>query len=173
MPKKTLETIKPEPAPVSGKNLKNKQGPSWLAELAEAHGVDEESEEFVDGLKRDFFSHRIFLFTPHGDVIDMPTQSTPVDFAYAIHTHLGDHMAGAKVNGKLVSFDTKLGNGDIVEILEKNSARPTAKWLDYARTSMARRHIRSAIEEQEKKADANVEPKSKAEQKARKKKIQK
>ena len=172
MPKKAPDATKPE-VQITGKNAKNKQGPSWLTELAEAHGVDEESEEFVDGLKRDFFSHRIFLFTPRGDVIDMPTQSTPVDFAYAIHSKLGDHMAGAKVNGKLVSFDTRLGNGDIVEILEKSSAHPTSKWLEYARTSMARRHIRSAIEEQEKKADASIDPKSKAEQKARKKKIQK
>ncbi len=174
MPKKAPDTQNTElPSGSVQKNTKDRSAPSWLAELAEAHGVDEESEEFVDGLKRDFFSHRIFLFTPRGDVIDMPTQSTPIDFAYAIHTYLGDHMAGAKVNNKLVSFDTQLRNGDIVEILDKVSAKPTPKWLDYARTSMARRHIRSAIEEQEKKADANIEPKSKAEQKARKKKIKK
>jgi guanosine-3',5'-bis(diphosphate) 3'-pyrophosphohydrolase len=120
--------------------------PSWLAELANAHGFDDESAEFVEGLKRDFFSHRVFVFTPRGDVIDLPMHSTPIDFAYAIHSELGNHVAGAKVNGKLVTFDTRLRNGDIVEITEKPSAHPTAKWMDFARTSMARRHIRNALE---------------------------
>lgn len=70
------------------------------------------SQDFVDGLKSDFFSHRVFVFTPRGDVIDLPVESTPADFAYAIHSWLGNHMNGAKVNGKLVSFDSKLRNGD-------------------------------------------------------------
>jgi (p)ppGpp synthase/HD superfamily hydrolase len=171
MPKK--EPDAPTSQSVKTKAPKHRLGPSWLAELAEAHGIDEESEEFVEGLKRDFFSHRVFLFTPRGDVIDLPTQSTPIDFAYAIHSGLGDHMAGVKVNGKLVSFDTRLGNGDIVEIIEKPTARPTAKWIDYARTSVARKHIRNALEALEQKTAATIEPKSKAEQKARKHKVQK
>lgn len=119
--------------------------PRWLTDLKEAH-AEVESDEFVEGLKSDFFSHRIFVFTPIGDVIDLPTESTPIDFAYAIHSDLGDHMQGAKVNGKLVSFDTKLRNGDIIEILKSKSAHPTAKWMDYARTSMARRHIRATLD---------------------------
>jgi guanosine-3',5'-bis(diphosphate) 3'-pyrophosphohydrolase len=141
------------PAVPDAKDRKKKGshvGPSWLAELADAHGIDEESEEFVEGLKRDFFSHRVFVFTPHGDVIDLPANSTAVDFAYAIHSELGNHMAGVKVNSKLVSFDTRLRNGDIVEIQEKPSAHPTAKWIDFARTSMARRHIRNSLEQMEK-----------------------
>ena len=100
----------------------------------------------MQGLREDFFSHRVFLFTPKGDVIDLPMQSTPIDFAYAIHSELGNHMNGAKVNGKMVSFDTVLRNGDVVEIMERPSAKPTSKWLDYAKTSMARRHIRLALE---------------------------
>ncbi len=120
--------------------------PQWLTDLKEAHAEVVGTDEFVEGLKSDFFSHRIFVFTPRGDVIDLPTESTPVDFAYAIHSDLGDHMQGAKVNGKLVSFDTKLRNGDIIEILKSKSARPTAKWIDYARTSMARRHIRATLD---------------------------
>ncbi|HQT82607.1 MAG TPA: TGS domain-containing protein, partial [Candidatus Paceibacterota bacterium] len=96
-------------------------------------------------LKEDFFSHRVFVFTPKGDVIDLPAQSTPIDFAYAIHSGLGDHLQGAKVNGKLVSFDTELGNGDVVEIIRRDSAHPSAKWLEIVRTSLARRHIRSAL----------------------------
>lgn len=119
--------------------------PPWLAELAEAHTGVAGSEDFVEGLKEDFFSHRVFVFTPKGDVIDLPSASTPIDFAYAIHSDLGDHIQGAKVNGKLVSFDTKLGNGEVVEILRRDSAHPSAKWLDIARTSLARRHIRAAL----------------------------
>lgn len=119
--------------------------PLWLAELAEAHTEVAGSKEFVEGLKEDFFSHRIFVFTPKGDVIDLPAESTPIDFAYAIHSDLGNHLQGAKVNGKLVSFDTPLGNGKMVEIIRRDSAHPSAKWLEIARTSLARRHIRTAL----------------------------
>jgi GTP pyrophosphokinase len=119
--------------------------PPWLSELVDAHTNISGSEEFVEGLKEDFFSHRVFVFTPKGDVVDLPVHSTPIDFAYAIHTNLGDHLQGAKVNGKLVSFDTSLGNGDVVEILHRESARPSPKWLENARTAVARKHIRTAL----------------------------
>lgn len=121
------------------------KAPPWLTELAEAHTEVAGSEEFVEGLKEDFFSHRVFVFTPQGDVIDLPADSTPIDFAYAIHSDLGDHLQGAKVNGKLVSFETPLGNGEVVEILRRDSAHPSAKWLEIAKTSLARRHIRSVL----------------------------
>jgi guanosine-3',5'-bis(diphosphate) 3'-pyrophosphohydrolase len=120
------------------------KAPPWLSELAKAH-ADIEGEDFVEGLKEDFFSHRVFVFTPQGDVIDLPAASTPIDFAYAIHSDLGNHLQGAKVNGKLVSFDTPLGNADVVEIIRRESAHPSTKWLDIARTSLARRHIRTAL----------------------------
>jgi GTP pyrophosphokinase len=123
--------------------------PHWLQELADAHVPATGSEEFVQGLREDFFSHRVFVFTPRGDVVDLPVNSTPVDFAYAIHSELGNHMNGTKVNGKMVSFETRLRNGDVVEILERPNAHPTPKWLDYARTSLARRHIRLTLEEHE------------------------
>ncbi len=119
--------------------------PPWLAELAEAHKEVAGSKEFVDGLKEDFFSMRVFVFTPQGDVVDLPVDSTPIDFAYAIHSDLGDHLQGAKVNGKLVSFETSLHNGNVVEIIRKDSAHPSAKWLEHVRTSLARRHIRAAL----------------------------
>ncbi|MEJ0053105.1 MAG: HD domain-containing protein [bacterium] len=131
----------PEAAP----EMKKADPPKWLADLAGAHASIAESKEFITGLKEDFFSHRVFVFTPKGDVIDLPIDSTPVDFAYAIHSTLGDHMQGAKVNGKMVSFDTTLKNGDRVEILKRESTHPTAKWLDFAKTSLARRHIRAAL----------------------------
>lgn len=174
LPKKA--PVAPVPSEKSKAPLpkKSRPEPSWLAELANAHGVDDESVEFVEGLKRDFFSHRVFAFTPRGDVIDLPINSTPIDFAYAIHSDLGDHVAGAKVNGKLVAFDTVLRNGDIVEIAEKPSAHPTLKWIDFARTSMARRHIRTALEQLENgtKTPA-LERKIRPEMKPKKKKTQK
>jgi len=144
--------------------------PRWLTELADAHEQAAGTSDFVAGLKSDFFSHRVFVFTPTGDVIDLPTESTPADFAYAIHSDLGNHMNGAKVNGKLVSFDTALRNGDVVEILTKESARPTAKWLEYARTSMAKRHIRNMLEQMSPKLPPVPEPKAAKKKKASKKK---
>ncbi len=131
------------------------KAPEWLAELAEAHTDIAGSQEFVEGLKEDFFSHRVFVFTPKGDVIDLPAASTPIDFAYAIHSDLGDHLQGAKVNGKLVSFDTALGNGEVVEIIRRDSAHPSTKWLEIAKTSLARRHIRSALGMTEQTKPAN------------------
>src|SRR3989344_370274 len=121
------------------------KAPPWLSELAEAHTDIAGSKEFVEGLKEDFFSHRVFVFTPKGDVIDLPSSSTPIVFSYVIHSDLGDHIQGAKVNGKLVPFETTLGNGEIVEIILRDSAHPSAKWLDIAKTTLARRHIRSAL----------------------------
>jgi GTP pyrophosphokinase len=134
-------------APVAGAAAEapKAEAPRWLTDLASAHTNIAGSQEFIAGLKEDFFSHRVFVFTPQGDVIDLPVDSTPVDFAYAIHSTLGDHMQGAKVNGKLVSFDTRLHNGDRVEIITRDATHPTKKWLDFAKTSLARRHIRTAL----------------------------
>jgi len=123
--------------------------PDWVKELAHAHDA-EESEEYLDRLKSDFFSHRVFVFTPRSDVIDLPLGATPIDFAYAIHSDLGNKMSGARVNGKMVSLETALRNGDIVEIITKSTAKPSRKWHDIAKTSMARKHIRLALGEQEK-----------------------
>ncbi len=119
--------------------------PAWLEELADAHHGPEESEEYLDTLKSDFFSHRVFAFTPKGDVIDLPISATPIDFAYAVHSDLGNKMSGVRVNGKMVSLDTALRNGDMVEVITKPSAKPSRKWHDIAKTNMAKRHIRAAL----------------------------
>ncbi len=119
--------------------------PHWIQEIADAHKSNDGSKEFFDGLQDDFFSYRIFVFTPEGDVVDLPVGASPIDFAYAIHSDIGDHTSGAKVNNKLVGLDTALNNGDIVEIIKNKSNKPTQKWLDYAKTSLARRRIRSAL----------------------------
>ena len=139
--------------------------PQWLSELADVHTSMAESKEFVERLKEDFFSHRVFVFTPKGDVIDLPIQSTPIDFAYAIHSDLGNHMIGTKVNGKMVAFDTPLRNGDIVEILRRDSAHPTNKWLEMAKTTLARKHIRAELEVPERGAGPAPKPDSRLERK--------
>ncbi len=125
--------------------------PAWVHELAHAHHGAQRSEEYLDTLKSDFFSHRVFAFTPKGDVIDLPVSATPIDFAYAVHSGLGNKMSGARVNGKMVSLDTPLRNGDMVQIITKPSAKPSRKWHDIAKTNMAKRHIRAALAAMEEK----------------------
>lgn len=121
--------------------------PQWIAQIGQTYNdTNKPTSEFVEDAKTDFFSNRIFVFTPVGDVVDLPVGATPIDFAYAIHSEIGDHVAGAKINHKLVSLDTELQNGHIVEIETKKSARPSPKWLDIAKTSLARRKIRAALE---------------------------
>ncbi len=118
--------------------------PQWIKKLAN-QPEDTESKEFIEDLKKDFFEHRVFVFTPKGDVIDLPANSSPVDFAFAIHSDIGNHMTGAKVHGKLVSLDTKLKNGDIVDVMTKKEVTPTKKWLDLVKTSDAKRHIKNTL----------------------------
>lgn len=125
--------------------------PSWVKELALAHSGDSHSEEYLESLKSDFFSHRVFVFTPKADVIDLPLGATPIDFAYNIHSEIANKMSGAKVNGKMVSLDTALRNGDIVEIITKPAGKPSRKWYDIAKTTMARKMIRAALSEQARK----------------------
>ncbi len=122
--------------------------PLWISQIGEMYTSEKTSgQEFVDDMRKDFFSNRIFVFTPIGDVVDLPVGATPIDFAYAIHSEIGDHIAGVKVNKKLVQLDTELQNGDIVEIETKDSAKPSRKWLQIAITSVAKRKIRSSLGE--------------------------
>lgn len=120
--------------------------PLWISQIGEMYTSEKASgQEFVDDMRKDFFSNRIFVFTPIGDVVDLPVGATPIDFAYAIHSEIGDHIAGVKVNKKLVQLDTELQNGDIVEIETKENAKPSRKWLQIAKTSVAKRKIRSSL----------------------------
>ncbi|MEK7549103.1 MAG: TGS domain-containing protein, partial [Patescibacteria group bacterium] len=114
------------------------------------------SEEFVQSLKIDFFKDRIFAITPKGEVIDLPTGSTPVDFAYAIHTTIGDSCVGAKVNNKIAPLDYQLQSGDLVEILIQKSKKPSESWLKFAKTSAARKKIKLAV----KKGSSKIIPRS-------------
>jgi len=121
--------------------------PLWISQIGQAYHKDKApTAEFIEDMRNDFFSNRIFVFTPTGDVVDLPVGATPIDFAYAIHSEVGNHTFGAKVNKKLVQLDTILKNGDIVEIETRKSAQPTKKWLDFAKTSLARRRIRNALD---------------------------
>lgn len=123
--------------------------PRWISQIGQVYTETSHStKNFVEDMHSDFFSNRIFVFTPIGDVVDLPVGATPIDFAYAIHSEVGDRTSAAKVNKKMVQLDTELRNGDIVEIETRKSAKPSPKWLDFAKTSLARRRIRSALEEE-------------------------
>jgi GTP pyrophosphokinase len=133
-----------------GKNMTEaeiKRRVGWTKDLIEWQKDVEHHKEFMKNLRTDFFETRVFVLTPKGDVIDLPEGSTPIDFAYAVHSKIGDHIAGVKVNGKLVPIETKLQNRDVVEIDVKESAFPKRKWIDIARTTMAKRKIRQYIRE--------------------------
>jgi GTP pyrophosphokinase len=131
------------------KDIKH-DAPGWVDDLAHAHNVEAHTlnENFIREIQDDFFSHRIFVFTPKGDVVDLPIDSSPLDFAYSIHSEIGDHTAGAKINSKLVALNTTLHNGDIVEIETKPNAHPNKKWIDYVKTTIARKHIQQYFAKQ-------------------------
>ncbi len=118
----------------------------WIEELKNLNYSPDEPKKFIEHLKMDFFNDRIFIFTPKGDVIDLPEDSTPIDFAYAIHSDVGDHISGAKINTKMSQIFTKLKNGDIVEIINKKDSHPSSKWIEYAKTAIAKKHIKSYLE---------------------------
>ncbi len=118
----------------------------WIEDLKNLKYSPDEPKKFIEHLKTDFFNDRIFVFTPKGDVVDLPEDSTPVDFAYAIHSDIGDHISGVKINDKMSQIFSKLKNGDIVNIIINKNSRPSNKWLEYAKTAVARKHIKHYLE---------------------------
>ncbi len=130
-----------------GKAPRNSVKYAWVEEFRELARAVHESGAFLKNLKMDFFKDRIFVFTPKGDVIDLPEEACPVDFAYSIHSDIGNHVSGAMVNGKMVPLSTKLKINDIVEIITKNDAHPSSKWLDFAKTTLARKHIKTYVDD--------------------------
>ncbi|MGC8461198.1 MAG: RelA/SpoT family protein [Candidatus Dormibacteria bacterium] len=117
---------------------------SWLKLLSDWQKEVSDAKSFVDAVKVDIFQDEVFVFTPRGDVRSLSQGSTPIDFAYRVHTDVGHHCIGAKVNGRMVSLDYRLQNGDIVEILtSKNSRGPSRDWLSFVKTSSAKEKIRS------------------------------
>jgi GTP diphosphokinase / guanosine-3',5'-bis(diphosphate) 3'-diphosphatase len=133
---------------------------SWLRQLIEWHREFSGAEEFLESVKTDIFNDQVFVYTPRGEIKDLPRGSTPLDFAYRVHTELGHHCVGAKVNGKLVPLNYKLNNGDVVEIMTvKGGKGPSLDWLrpnlGYVSTSGAREKIRQWFKKQER--DENIE----------------
>jgi GTP pyrophosphokinase len=125
---------------------------AWLRQLMEWRQEVTDAHEFIDSLKTDVFQDRVYTFTPKGDIVDLPAGSTPIDFAYHIHTEVGHRCRGAKVNGRLVALDYQLQNGDQVEILAAKRGGPSRDWLTphlgYIRTSRARSKVRQWFKRQ-------------------------
>ena len=117
----------------------------WINQLREWQKKFYSSEEFLSSLKVDFFKDRIFVLTPKGDIIDLPDGATTIDFAYQIHTDVGNQAAGAKVNGRLVSLDYKLQSGEVIEIITKKRKLPSSSWLEFVKMSETRKKIQDAL----------------------------
>ena len=118
---------------------------SWLRQIMQWQSELTDPEEFLEAVKVELFEEEIFVFTPQGDVIQLPLGGTAIDFAFSVHTDVGLHCAGAKVNGKMVSIKQEIKSGDIVEIITSPHQKPNKDWLTFVRTSKARNRIRSFL----------------------------
>ncbi|MFA9262289.1 MAG: bifunctional (p)ppGpp synthetase/guanosine-3',5'-bis(diphosphate) 3'-pyrophosphohydrolase [Undibacterium sp.] len=123
------------------------KGLEWVRQLQEwQKEIGRDDDEFLQGLRIDFFKNHIFAFTPKGDIIELPEDATPIDFAYSIHSEVGNAASGAKADGKMIPLDQPIQNGQVIEILtEKNKKKPSYDWLDFTKTANAKAHIRRAL----------------------------
>lgn len=123
---------------------------AWMRQFREWQSeLGRDNKEFMEGLKIDFFKNHIFAFTPLGDIIDLPEESTPVDFAYKVHSEIGNRTMGAKANGKMVTLDYKVKNGDVIEVItSREHKNPSRDWLRFVRTSEAKSHIRKFMKKE-------------------------
>ena len=139
---------------VSGTVDDSEQKLAWLRQALELQTEADDSVEFLNTVKVDLFNNQVFVFTPGGDVMELPAESTPLDFAFKIHTDVGIRCVGAKVNGKMVTIDHPLQNGDIVEIVTSaNSSGPSVEWLKKCKTSGAKNKIRNWLRKADKDTD--------------------
>ncbi len=124
---------------------------NWLNKLKDAlENSESDAIDFMENIKLNLYSKEIYTFTPNGEIKSLPKGATPIDFAYAVHTEVGQHCRGAKVNGKIVPLSKELNSGDQVEIITSNNQKPKLAWLDYAVTSRARSKIKNALKEEQK-----------------------
>ncbi len=125
---------------------KRKKHPRWLQHLVEIQKAITDNTEFIKHVKHDLFANQIFVFTPKGDVIELPENATPLDFAYYIHTEIGNQCIGSKINDQIASLDTTLKSGDVVEIMTNKSRKyPSPHWLNLVVTSMAKAKIKNQL----------------------------
>ena len=129
---------------------------SWFRQVLEWQQDTREPEEFLEFLRIDLFQDEIFVFTPKGDVKQLPKGATPIDFAFAVHTDVGLHCAGARVNGRIAPLARELKNGDSVEVITDPRQRPSRDWLAFVKTARARQKIRGYIKQQESDAAINL-----------------
>jgi guanosine-3',5'-bis(diphosphate) 3'-pyrophosphohydrolase len=133
-------------APPSLKDVKKYR---WLRELLEILDQEQRPEDFWENTKLELFQDQVYAFSPRGDLIEMPTGATPIDFAYAIHSDIGDKCVGAKINGRIAPLNTRLANGDQVEIITSKTQAPSPTWERFVVTGKARSHIRKYIRDQQ------------------------
>ncbi|MBL8961482.1 MAG: bifunctional (p)ppGpp synthetase/guanosine-3',5'-bis(diphosphate) 3'-pyrophosphohydrolase [Gemmatimonadetes bacterium] len=129
---------------------------SWFRKVLELQLDAKDPAEFLEFLKLDLYQDEIFLFTPTGDVIQLPRGATPIDFAFAVHTEVGTHCQGAKVNGKIAPLSRELKNSETVEILTSPNAKPSRDWLAHVRTGRARHKIRQWLRQEEEQSSAKI-----------------
>ena len=129
---------------------------NWLQDLLSWHQNSDNSEEFLENVKMDLFESEIYVFTPEGEIKEFPKGATPIDFAYAIHTQIGEKTAGAKVNSLQVPLEYKLKSGDTVEVITSNKPKPSKKWLKICVTSKARSRIRNFFKAEERKKSLEI-----------------
>jgi len=137
-------------------NSKDLEQFSWLREIFERQGDEADSREFMHSLKMDLFKDEVYVYTPAGDVKELPEGATPLDFAYLIHTNVGHHCAGAKINGRLMPLGTELKNGDIVQIVTEPARTPNRDWLKMVKTARARSRIQHYLRTEERTHAVNL-----------------
>lgn len=143
--------------PKARKNTaKEEQQVAWLRQLINMQQDGQNQDKLLDSLELDMFSDYLFIFTPDQDVVELPVDASPVDFAFAVHTQVGLTITGAKVNGRIVPLKHKLKNGDTVEIITSKKQRPKREWLEFVKTNRAKNKIRHAIREEEREASLKL-----------------
>jgi GTP pyrophosphokinase len=122
----------------------------WVNQLREWQSdIGKDDQEFMEGLRIDFFKNHIFAFTPRGDIIDLPEDATPIDFAYRVHSEVGNRATGAKANGKMITLDYKIQNGEVIEIItSRNHKNPSRDWIKFVRTSLAKSQIKKYLKKE-------------------------